>query len=278
MDTTEARTYAVTHEDVEYQRQGGKPLLARLYRPTGAAGSVPALVEVHGGAWTSGDRLNNAVIAQALAGVGAVVLSLDFRMPPEAAYPASIADINLGIRWLKAHAKELGSDPARIGGIASSSGGQQLLLNALKPREPRFAALPLAGGFDASLAFAILCWPVADPLARYRMAQEKKIDRFLQAHHAFFGTEAAMDEGSPQRVLERGEKVELPPLLILQGTADDNLTPDMADRFAASYRKAGGSVDLQKFEGEPHMFVTKDPTTEASRRALALMQGFVRRQ
>ena len=276
MDATEARTYSVTHEDIEYQRQGGKPVLARLYRPVGASGG-PAIVEVHGGAWTSGDRLNNAVIAQSLASVGAVVLSLDFRMPPEAAYPASIADINLGIRWMKAHARDYGVDPARVGGLGSSSGGQQLLLNALKPREPRFAALPLAGGFDARLAFAILCWPVADPVARYRMAQEKKIDRFLQAHHAFFGTEAAMDEASPQRILERGENVEMPPLLILQGTADDNLTPDMADRFAAAYRKAGGAVDLQKFAGEPHMFVTKDPTTEASRRALALMQAFVRR-
>jgi acetyl esterase/lipase len=276
MDATEARTYSVTHEDIEYQRPGGKPILARLYRPVGASGG-PAIVEVHGGAWTSGDRLNNAVIAQSLASVGAVVLSLDFRMPPEAAYPASIADINLGIRWMKAHARDYGVDPARVGGLGSSSGGQQLLLNALKPREPRFAALPLAGGFDARLAFAILCWPVADPVARYRMAQEKKIDRFLQAHHAFFGTEAAMDEASPQRILERGETVEMPPLLILQGTADDNLTPDMADRFAAAYRTAGGHVELQKFEGEPHMFVTKDPTTEASRRALALMQAFVRR-
>ena len=278
MDATEAPTYSVTHEDVEYQRQGGKPILARLYRPVGASGG-PAIVEVHGGAWTSGDRLNNAVIAQSLASVGAVVLSLDFRMPPEAAYPVSIADINLGIRWMKAHARDYGVDPARVGGIASSSGGQQLMLAALKPRDPRFAALPLAGaaGVDARLAFAILCWPVADPVARYRMAQDKKIDRFLQAHHAFFGTEAAMDEASPQRVLERGETVEMPPLLILQGTADDNLTPDMADRFAAAYRTAGGHVELQKFAGQPHMFVTKDPTTEASLRALALMQAFVRR-
>ncbi|HZT50446.1 MAG TPA: prolyl oligopeptidase family serine peptidase, partial [Stellaceae bacterium] len=109
-------------------------------------------------------------------------------------------------------------------------------------------------------------------------AQEKKIDRFLQAHHAFFGTEAAMREGNPQLILERGEGAALPPLLILQGTNDDNLPPDMADRFAAAYRTAGGAVDLQKFPGEPHMFVTKDPTTEASRRALALMQAFVRRQ
>ncbi len=280
MDTrSDGRSHEVTHEDVAYQQVGGKPMLARLYRPVGAAGAVPALIEVHGGAWTSGDRLNNAVIAAALARAGNVVLSLDFRMPPEGPYPASIADINLGIRWLKAHARDYGADPDHVGGIATSSGGQQLMLAALKPRDPRFAALPLPGGagVDARLAFVILCWPVVDPLARYRMAQEKKIDRFLQAHHAFFATEAAMAEGNPQLVLERGETVERPPVLIVQGTADDNLTPDMADRFAAAYRHAGGAAELHKFEGQPHMFVTKDPTTEASQRALALMTAFVRR-
>ena len=133
------------------------------------------------------------------------------------------------------------------------------------------------GGLDARLAFVILCWPVVDPLARYRMAQDKKIDRFLQAHNAFFGDEAAMVEGNPQLVLDRGEAEDLPPVLILQGTADDNLTPDMADRFASAYRKAGGAADLQKFAGEPHMFVTKDPTSANARRALALMQEFVRK-
>ncbi|HUZ71718.1 MAG TPA: alpha/beta hydrolase [Stellaceae bacterium] len=281
MDTrSDGRSYEVTHEDVAYQQVGGKAMLARLYHPVGAAGAVPALVEVHGGAWTSGDRLNNSLIAAALARAGNVVLSLDFRMPPEAPYPDSIADINLGIRWLKAHAREFGANPDCVGGLATSSGGQQLMLAAMKPRDPRFAALPLAGAeaIDARLAFVILCWPVVDPLARYRMAQEKKIDRFLQAHHAFFGTEAAMAEGNPQLVLERGEPVERPPVLILQGTADDNLTPDMADRFAAAYRQAGGTAELHKFEGQPHMFVTKDPNTEAAQRALALMTAFVRSQ
>jgi acetyl esterase/lipase len=279
MDQAETQGYEVASEDIEYQRHDGKPLLARLYRPKGA-GPVPALIEVHGGAWIGGDRLNNTVIATALAGSGAVVLSLDFRMPPEWRYPASIADINLGIRFLKQHAREWGSSPDRVGGIASSSGGQQLMLAALKPREPRFAALPLPGAedIDASLRFVILCWPVADPVARYRMAQAKTLERFLTAHKAFFGDEAVMEDGSPQHALERGEAQSLPPVLILQGTADDNLTPDMADRFAAAYAKAGGRAELHKFEGQPHMFVTKDPATPASQEALALMRAFVRKQ
>src|SRR5262245_12818044 len=118
-------------EDLEYQRQNGKPILARLYRPQGK-GPFPAVCEVHGGAWTGGDRLNNVDIAKALAADGVVVLSLDFRMPPEAPYPTAVADVNLGIRWLKAHATEFGSTPERVGGLGTSSGGHLLLLNVLR--------------------------------------------------------------------------------------------------------------------------------------------------
>ena len=82
----------VTTQDLEYQRIGGKPQLARLYRPKGD-GPFPAVVGVHGGAWTSGDRNNNQAIDQALAAVGVVVLALDLRLAPQAPYPASVADV-----------------------------------------------------------------------------------------------------------------------------------------------------------------------------------------
>src|SRR5215470_3191123 len=72
------------------------------------------------------------------------VLALDFRMPPAAVYPASVADINLGIRWLKANAARLGGDPRRVGGLGGSSGGHQLWLNVLRPHHPRYTALKLA--------------------------------------------------------------------------------------------------------------------------------------
>jgi len=73
--------YDVTSEDIEYQRIDGEPFLARLYRPRGT-GPFPAVVGVHGGAWTSGDRTNNAAIDQALAAAGTVVMALDFRIAP----------------------------------------------------------------------------------------------------------------------------------------------------------------------------------------------------
>lgn len=264
--------HEIETRDLEY-RPG---LLARLYRPKGA-GPFPALVEVHGGAWASGDRLNNAAIAAALAKSGIVVLAVDFRMPPAHRYPASIQDIHYATRWLKAHAGEFGSRGDLVGGLGTSSGAHQLLLSCLKPKDPRYAALPLAEalGEDAALPWVVLCWPISDPLARYRMVKEKGNARIVESHDAYWASEAEMGEGSPQRIVEAGEAGALPPAILLQGTADDNVTPDMADKFTAAWRAKGGSVELHKFDGQPHTFVPRDPTSDASKRACELMRDFV---
>jgi acetyl esterase/lipase len=268
--------FAIETQDIEYRRNGAAPLLARLYRPRGG-GPFPAVVEVHGGAWAAGDRLNNAPLDEALAKSGIVVLAIDFRMPPAHRYPASIADIHFATRWLKAHAAAFGSRRELVGGLGTSSGAHQLLLSALKPADPRYAALPLpdAPAEEAWLPYLVLCWPISDPLARYRMAKEKGNARLVESHDAYWASEAEMAEGNPQLVLERGEATALPPAIVVQGTGDDNVTPDMADRFAAAYRARGGRLELHKFDGQPHTFVMRDPASEASRRATELVRDFI---
>ena len=263
-------------EDVEYRNIQGMPLLAKLYRPQGT-GPFPAVVGVHGGAWTSGDRNNNQVIDAALAAAGVVVLALDFRLAPEAPYPASVADVNFGTRWLKAHAKKFGSRVDWVGMVAGSSGGHQGLLSTLRPNDPRYAdaTAPELKNTDASVSYFVACWPISDPLARYHMALNKKNERLIQAHKDYFGNEAAMTEANPYLVLERGENGKLPPLLIIQGTKDNNVTPDMAEKFAAAWRKKGGQAQLGLFPDQPHTFVTQNPTAPESLRAIELIKAFV---
>jgi acetyl esterase/lipase len=276
-DIAIAATHQIAVRDLEYRRTEGGPLLARLYQPKGD-GPFPALIEVHGGAWAGGDRLNNAPLDEALARTGIVVLAIDFRMPPAWRYPASIADINLATRWLKTHAAEFGSRRDLVGGLGTSSGAHQLLLSALKPDDPRYAALPLAEAptEDARLPYLVLCWPISEPLARYRMVKEKGNARLVAAHDAYWASEAEMAEGNPQLILERGEAAAPPaPAIVIQGTADDNVTPDMADRFSAAYRSRGGMLDLHKFAGMPHTFVVNRPTDPASTRACELIRDFV---
>jgi len=205
------------------------------------------------------------------------VLSIDFRMPPAVRYPETVAEVNFGIRFLKANAERFATRTDLVGGLGTSSGGHLLLLNALRPRDSRYAALPLAG-VDAGLAFAVVCWPVADPLGRYRAVLERGNERLVEAHHQFWPSEDAMAEGNPQLILERGEPIERPPALIMQGTADDNLTPDMAANFAAAYTRAGGSISFHRFEGQPHAFIARDPAAPDALRALGLIADFIHHQ
>ena len=81
----------------------------------------------------------NAVIARHLATNGIAVLSLDFRMPPAATYPATVTDIAAGIRWMKTHAGDVGTDAAHVGILGTSSGGHLALLAALRPSDTRYA-------------------------------------------------------------------------------------------------------------------------------------------
>src|SRR5919197_795709 len=199
-------THAIDIEDVEYLRHGDKPLLARLFKPRGS-GPFPLVVELHGGAWCRGDRLNDTVINEPLAKSGVVVAALDFRMPPEASYPASVVDINYGVRWLKTRASALGGESGSIGILGTSSGAHQAMLVAMRPRDPRYSALPLPAGaaaVDASVRGVVMCWPVIDPLARYHYAKKLKesgephpqlLDQVIPLHDKYWQSEAAMAEG-----------------------------------------------------------------------------------
>ena len=278
--------YDFDTEDVEYLRHADMPLLARLFGPRGA-GPFPLIVELHGGAWCHGDRLNDTIINESLARSGAVVAALDFRMPPVAAYPASLADVNYAIRWCKSRAAELRSRPDRVGILGVSSGAHQAMLLGMRPHDLRYSAVPLTVAVDATVRCVVLCWPVIDPLGRYHYAKKLKaggkpypdlVDQVLPSHDEYWRTEEAMAEGNPVRALERGERVELPPALYLQGTNDlAHPRPDL-DRFVAEYRKAGGRVALELYEGEGQAFITRNAASPNATKAMDKIIEFVHKE
>ena len=269
--------YEVNERDFEYQRHAGIPWLVRIYQPAGS-GPFPTIVDVHGGAWHNGDRLNNAGIDRALAATGVLVAAVEFRQPPEAGYPASICDINLAIRWLKAHAREF-NGTTTIGAFGNSSGGHQVVLSALRPRHAAYASLPLPNhpDVDASLAYVIAGWPVIDPLYRFRFAKELNREEHIKAHIDYWRTEEAMAEGSPQTLVEHEEKIELPPILMLLKANDKNHPLEMQERFIASYRKRGGTIEVDTFEGLPEHRMVPSPAQPETMRAIERMTTFIRR-
>ena len=265
-------------EDVTYRDTPSGALLARLYRPTGA-GPFPAVISAHGGRWVSQSRLTNEIIDKSLAEAGIVVMALDFRMPPDARYPEPVADINFAIRWLKQVASRYRSTPQLVGSVGTSSGGHQTMLNAMKPADPRYSSIALAGPkTTADLAYVVACWPVLDPLTLYRMVKQKNMEVHIKSHDAYWPDEAAMAEGNPQAMLDRGESLSMPPLLLIQGTGDNIVPAEMTDRFADTYRAKGGDVTLEKFDGQPHTFITNAPDAAASIDAIKKIEQFILRQ
>jgi acetyl esterase len=267
--------------DEAYVRHGDRSLFVRIYSPRGP-GPFPTLLSVHGGVWNSGARDSNASLDKAIAARGVLVLAADFRQPPLAGYPESIADVNLAARWAQANASRFSGRADRIGGLGTSSGGHQLLLNALRPRDQRYTALPLAAPAappapSQVLHHIALCWPVVDPLERYRWARRTSQLKLALLHERYWGDEAAMADGSPQLILDRREPdpAHLPDLLVVQGTADENIPAGATQRFVQSYLAAGGQADLRMFAGMPHGFITRDVSQHESQEAVELIVGFM---
>ena len=273
-------------EEVAYLRHGGTPYLARVFRPRGP-GPVPAVIDAHGGAWCQGSRTNNEPINRAVARGGVVVAALDFRNPPEATYPGSVADVNYGVRWLKANAERFGSRPEMVGSMGTSSGGHLAVLAALKPDDPRFASVPLAGGaaLDARVPYVVTMWPVICPLGRYRAAKtgarsgqgQRDPAAIIANQDTYWLTEAAMAEGSPNLIVERGEAIDRPSILYLQNPIDTMHPRAHLDSFVAGYRRAGGTVELALFEGERYDQLRSLPDSPGARAALARIVAFIHR-
>jgi len=245
--------------DLPFRRTArGRQLMARVYQPLGA-GPFPVLLDLHGGAWNDKDRFANEPMARAVAASGVLVASIDMTLAGEAPYPASVQDANYGVRWLKWKAPGWKGEPATLGVLGSSTGGHIGELLGMCPREPRYGAIALAEapGIDATVRYVAARSPISDPYARYQQAEKRKREDMMQKTRTWFVPWDTIYEANPQQMLERKESVTLPPLLIMQGALDDNVLPSLQEKFAATYRAAGGECRLEIFENCDHMWVAE---------------------
>ena len=262
-------------KDILYRKVDSLTLRATIYLPEQAE-PIPFVVDVHGGAWGGGDRFNNQVIHRSFAKNGIGVFAIDFRLSSQAPFPHPIADANYGVRWFKKYASTLGIKPSLIGGFGSSSGAQQNGLVALQPDKKLYCEEhPDLREVDAKLDFFIGAWPILDPLARYQMAKTTGKDRLIQAHHSYFPNAEDMTTGNPYLVVSSETATHMPQMAIIQGVEDENVDHFRADMFAELYCKMGGIIQVHKFSGQPHAFVTSNPSHPDSLEAIEKLQDFI---
>ena len=284
------KTFEYTTEDVEYLRHGNQALKLRLYKPRGT-GPFPSVVDLHGGAWGKGSLEECRARDEVLAKAGLLVAALDFR-DGNHGYPTALVDINYAIRWLKARAAQLQTRADLVGISGASSGGHLAMLAAMRPNDPRYAAIALPAGspsVDATVRCVAMSWPVINPLSRYRnavrgrAAGEAWVGDIPERQGSFWKNDANMTDGNPVLMLERGEKVAMPPALWVQGRPDqvhDYRDPESPvplnepERFAANYRKAGGAIEVLYIENAARQTVASfDPIAAFFRKHMPVEQA-----
>ena len=272
-----AAKFELKVSEVEFRRNAaGRMLMARIYQPQGK-GPFPTLLDLHGGAWNNKDRRAEEPMDRAVAASGVLVVAIDMTLAPEAPYPACVQDANYGVRWLKSKAAGWNGDASKLGVFGSSSGGHVAELLGMRPRDARYNAIPLPSGpnVDATVAYVATRSPISNTFARFQNAEEKKRDNMIKNNKTFFVPWETIHESNPQEILERHEQVTLVPLLIMQGALDDNVLPAAQEKFAATYKAAGGQVDFHVFPDSVHEWVAEPgPQTD---RAREMVKAFIAR-
>ncbi len=109
-------------QNVAWRSVDGRILRADIFHPPGR-GVHPAVVMIHGGSWSSGDKFDLTFLGAALASHGYVAVVPNYRIAAPSPYPDEVREVQSSVRWVRAHARELSVDPRRIALFGSSAGG-----------------------------------------------------------------------------------------------------------------------------------------------------------
>ena len=236
---------------------------ARLYLPAPAGDAPGVLVWFHGGGWVIGslDSVDATCHALVLA-TGHAVLSVDYRLAPEAPFPAPLDDSVTAIRWVHAHAADLGLDAERIAVGGDSAGGNLAAVVA------QLAPVPLR--------FQLLVYPVTDARAGSASYTENADGYLLTADAMewFLGHYLSGDSGDRQDplvspLLGSDERVAAtPPALVI--TAGFDPLRDEGWEYAGRLLEQGVPASLVHFPGQIHGFFGMTDVVADARHAQAV--------
>ena len=235
----------------------------RVYRPD-EAGPVPGVVYFHGGGFVICDLDSHDGAARRITNaLGAVVVSVDYRLAPEHPWPAAADDSYAATRWVGDHANELGIDPARLVVAGDSAGGNLTAVVAQMARDQ--------GG--PPLAFQLMVYPVIDlgaTRSEYPSQRENAEGYFLTVGHMewyrrqYLSDEAHGEEpyASP---IKASSLAGLPAACVI--TAEMDPLRDEGEAYGRALEAAGVPVTIHRAPGMFHGFFNMDAVLDGSKDA-----------
>jgi len=247
--------------DTQMNGPGGI-LPLRIYTPQGT-GPFPLIVFFHGGGYVTGDLDTEDMIARALAyGADAVTVSVDYRLAPEHPFPAAADDALAALKWVAANADELDGDVLRLAVAGDSAGANlsaSLALDARNAGGPAIAAQILFYGSMNDSADT----PSAREYRDGPIVTTDDMDFFLSQ---WLGHDYTASKLPRAFALHAQDHQNLPPALII--TAECDLSRDDGERYGEKLKLAGVEVEIRRYAGMPHGFVSWLGTLPAAQQAI----------
>jgi acetyl esterase/lipase len=262
-----AKTYLgdrpIQRRELTIEAADGADLPVSVFRGPGAGTAQPCIYWIHGGGMVMGDRFANLDIPlDWLELHGAVVVTIDYRLAPEAAGTTLVDDCYQGLLWIAAHAADLGIDPARIVVAGASAGGGLAAATVLMARDlngPRIAA-------------QVLVCPMLDHRNDTVSSRQYSGDPGVWTREKnAFGWRAVLGDGPSEALVERVSPARaadlsgLPTTYIDVGSAEVFRDEDID--YAARICAAGGQAELHVWAGGFHGFDAMFPAARLSQAA-----------
>ncbi len=238
--------------DVVYGRAGKRALHLDLYRPKHpAAEKLPVVVWIHGGGWRAGSKSSGKAVLPWFVRTGRYVgAAVEYRLTPEAIWPAQIHDCKAAIRWLRSNAARYGIDPRRIGVIGGSAGGH---LAALLGTSGGVASLEGECGSPGHSSRVQAVVDFCGPTDLISIEEQKLLPPVRQLLVDFLGgpvkeKRSQAQAASPANYITPDD----PPVLLVHGTRDSIVPFQQAELFHRKLKAHGVECYLYRIEGADH--------------------------
>ena len=252
----------VTSKDTQIDGPAG-PLSVRIYTPAGA-GPFPVVVYYHGGGWVLASK---EVYDGGARGVskqsGAIVVSVDYRLAPEAKFPAQHDDALATYKWAAANAASINGDPKRLALVGESAGGNLALATAVAARDQ---------GLTKPMA-VVSVYPIGQ-LSNWATpsyvdsAAAKPLNKPMMEWFAKYTISKPDEAKDPRLDLINADFKGLPPVTLISAQIDP-LRSD-ADMLEKSLKKANVKVEHKMFPGTTHEFFGMAAVVPSAKKAQAL--------